>query len=451
MPNDHPVVYILGAGVDKSLGMPLANELLSDVAAFANGPGKPVADALRTHLPHLRFSFSKYTGEQGETFAERVLVEDSQALSTAKSVLDRYVEEHSDGETDRIRAVRTVVDALAEIRDTNRLEDGTLNQLAKVGGEAHQPSGGDFIFNPRGIALTPVVRQAFRKTFQGLMQDEELTKDERETLTEMALAMMNVEELLGDLFSGFYTGQKTRQKQYLYVAWLCWAYLRLKMEESLGNGQNSLYQHLASLSGGDRVITLNYTSKFFSDATRPAVHSFHGDCLSYIRLDTRQLIKDDQRVLEATTVEAIADFVRSLDIDLDSDKVFLPGIVPPLSVKPVMCREHLETWYECGQIIDDASTIVIVGYSFNLADEHLNDLLRKRRGATDVRIVIVNPDMDGTSANVCNILGLAADQLTDTIRAGLNCRQAGNLVFANARSEQLTSQSLEELLRQARW
>ena len=81
----------------------------------------------------------------------------------------------------------------------------------------------------------PVVRQAFRKTFQGLMEAEELTEDERETLTEMALAMMNVEELLGELFSGFYTRQKTHQKQYLYVAWLCWAYLRLKMEEALGN------------------------------------------------------------------------------------------------------------------------------------------------------------------------------------------------------------------------
>ena len=77
-------------------------------------------------------------------------------------------------------------------------------------------------------------------------------------------------------------------------------------------------------------------------------------------------------------------------------------------------------------------------------------LLRKRRRATNVRIVIVNPDMDGTSANVCNILGLAADQLTDTTRAGLNCRQAGNnLVFANARSEQLTSENLEQLLSQA--
>ena len=214
MPDNRPVVYVLGAGVDRPLGMPLANELLGEVAKFANGPGKPVADALRARLPYLRFSFDRYTGEQGENFAERILVEDPQALSTAKTVLDRYLNEHGGEETDRIQAVRIVVGALEDIRDKNRLEDDTLRRLAEISGEAHQPSGGDFIFNPRGIALMPVVRQAFRKTFQGFMQAEDLSEDERETLTAMALAMLNVEELLGTLFSGFYTRQKTHQKQY---------------------------------------------------------------------------------------------------------------------------------------------------------------------------------------------------------------------------------------------
>ena len=179
----------------------------------------------------------------------------------------------------------------------------------------------------------------------------------------------------------------------------------------------------------------------------PSVN-FHGDCLSYIRLDTRRLITNDQKVLEATTVDTIAEFVRTLDIDLDAGKVFLPGIVPPLSVKPVMCREHLETWYQCGRIIDEASTIVIVGYSFNLADEHLNDLLRKRKGSTDVRILVVNPDIGGTSANVCKILGLNADQLTSVTRDGLNCRETENLVFVEAMTEQLTSENLARLLNQ---
>ena len=262
----------------------------------------------------------------------------------------------------------------------------------------------------------------------------------------MAVAMMNVEELLGTLFSGFYTKRKTDQKQYLYVAWLCWAYLRVQMEHALANGHNGLYGHLATLPDNHQIITLNYTAKFFPDTIRNRVHFFHGDCLSYIRLDTRDLIKDNQQVLQATTPELIAEFVKSLEINLES-RVFLPGIVPPLSVKPVICREHLETWYHCGQIIDTASAIVIAGYSFNLVDEHLNDLFRKRRGATNTKIIVINPDMDGASANFCNILGQAPDQLTNVTKAGLDCRKAGNLLFVDAKTEQLTPDNLEQLLK----
>ena len=51
MANDKSIVHILGAGVDKPLGLPLANELMEEVANFANGDGKPIATALRSQLP----------------------------------------------------------------------------------------------------------------------------------------------------------------------------------------------------------------------------------------------------------------------------------------------------------------------------------------------------------------------------------------------------------------
>ena len=132
MPNDGPIVHILGAGVDKPLGMPLANELLREVAAFAKGPGKSVGDAIRSHLPRLKFSFDKYTGEQGETFAEKILVEDSAGLNMAKAVLDRYIEAHQSDDNEHIQAVMTVVTSLEEIRDKNRLEDSHYIHLHKL-------------------------------------------------------------------------------------------------------------------------------------------------------------------------------------------------------------------------------------------------------------------------------------------------------------------------------
>ena len=446
MPNDGPVVHILGAGVDKPLGMPLADELMGDVANFAEGTGKPIADVLRSRLSRLRFSFNKHTGEQGETFAARVLVEDTQTLDTAKGILARYLKDHQNEDTSHVEAVHKVIVTLEEIRDKNQIDDQTLKPLAEISGEQYQESGGDFIVDPRGVNLTPLVRQAFRKTFQGLMQEDSVSQEEREALTRMATAIMNVEELLGELFSGFYTKRAADQKQYLFVAWLFWAYLRLKMDESLNNDKKGFYAYLDTLGDNHQFITLNYTARFFPQTIRPRVHFFHGDCLSYIRLETRDLIKENQQSQQANSPESIATFLSSLGIDLGNQKIFLPGIVPPLSVKPVICREHLETWYQCGKLIDEAANIVVTGYSFNLADEHFNDLLRKRRGSVDTKIVVINPDLDGTTRNVCKILSQDIGHLNEMTLADFECRRSGNLTFVKAKTEQLSPDVIQQLL-----
>ena len=323
MPNDGPVVHILGAGVDKPLGMPLADELMGAVANFAEGPGKPIADALRSQLSRLRFSFNKYTGEQGETFAARVLAEDTQTLETAKAILDRYLNDHQDEDTGHVEAVHKVIVTLEEMRDKNQIDDQTLKPLAELSGEQFQESGGDFILDPRGLNLTPLVRQAFRNTFQGLMQEGSVSQEEKEVLTRMAMAIMNVEELLGQLFSGFYTKRASDQKQYLFVAWLFWAYLRLKMDESLNNDEKGLYAYLDALGDNHQFITLNYTTRFFPEDIRSRVHFFHGDCLSYIRLETRELITGNQQAEQANSPESISAFIRSLGIDVGNQKNIL--------------------------------------------------------------------------------------------------------------------------------
>ena len=251
---------------------------------------------------------------------------------------------------------------------------------------------------------------------------------------------------MGELFSGFYTKRVADQKQYLLVAWLFWAYLRLKMDESLYSDQKGLYAYLDTLGDNHQFITLNYTARFFPQSILPRVHFFHGDCLSYIRLETRDLISGNQQAQQANSPESIADFIGSLGIDLGKEKIFLPGIVPPLSVKPVICREHLETWYQCGSLIDQAANIVITGYSFNLADEHFNDLLRKRKSGTDTRLVVINPDLEGTTTNVCKVLSQDPSHLNGMTIAGFECLRGGNLTFAKARTEELSPDSIQQLL-----
>lgn len=441
------VAYVLGAGVEKPLGMPLADELLREVETFASGTGKPIASAIKVHLPHLMFSFEKYTGEQGEIFGERVLSQDAQSLSKAKQILEKHLGKNQAEESQRIVAVKTVIEALEAIRDKNQLKDETLEHLASLAGEQFQSSGGDHIINPRGVQLTPMVRQAFRKTFQGIIQAEDVGEEERETLRDIVRSMMNFEELLSDLFTGFYTKRAPDQKKYLYVSWLLWAFLRLTMEEKCQNGPSGLYAELANLGSQDHVVTFNYTTKFLPPTLNSRVSHFHGNCLSYLRWDTQEMFGDDDKVAQATSVDRMAEFIGGLDMDVGKGRIFLPGIVPPLAVKPVLCREFLSAWYRAGEVIDAASAIVVVGYSFNTVDRHFNDLIRKRAGHANARLVVINPDIDTTGKNVCSLLGKAPDTLTEITRNGFEARQGGSLLLVKARSEELTMAKLRQLVR----
>ena len=55
--NNRSIVHIWGAGMDKPLGMPLASELLTEVADFAKGSGAQVAAALRTKTATIAIYF----------------------------------------------------------------------------------------------------------------------------------------------------------------------------------------------------------------------------------------------------------------------------------------------------------------------------------------------------------------------------------------------------------
>lgn len=440
------VVYILGAGVDKPLGMPLANELLSEVAVFASGDGRSIAGAIKSHLPYLHFSFDKYTGEQGENFGEKIMIQNPQSLSSAKSILERHLNKHPQEASQHVSALKIVVEGLEQIRDNNQLNDETLQHLAVVAGEQFQSSGGDYIINPKGLQLTPVVRQAFRKVFQNIIQSNEVSADERDTLKELIQSMMNFEELLSDLFTGFFTGDKGDQKKYLYIAWLIWAYLRLRMQEGTKGGKLWLYGELEGIPQLDNIITFNYTSMFVPGPLRNRTSYFHGDCLSYLRWDTQELIGDDEKILGTASADAIAEFIKGLEIDVENGRTYLPGIVPPLAIKPILCREFLNTWYRSGEAIDRAKAIVVIGYSFNTVDRHFNDLIRKRAGAADAKLVVINPDLENTTANVCALLGRSSESLTSVTKAGFLVSQGGNLVLVNARSEELTSQNLQQLV-----
>src|SRR5205807_9807597 len=114
--------------------------------------------------------------------------------------------------------------------------------------------------------------------------------------------------------------------------------------------------------------------------------------------------------------------IDSLSIDWlkDPPEVSLPAFMPPLAVKPIICTEYLERWYVCGEKIKKAKKIVILGYSFSVADEHFNDLIRK--GNRDAKLIVVDPNMDGVVGRVCRIVNHDRTRLIPTEVQGLECK-----------------------------
>jgi len=142
----------------------------------------------------------------------------------------------------------------------------------------------------------------------------------------------------------------------------------------------------------------------------------------------------------------MAAFIDQLKVDWTKDppEVSLPAIVPPLAMKPVICTEYLDRWYHCGQTIKKAKTIFIIGYSFGVADEHFNDLIRK--GNKEAKLIVVDPDIGAVVNRVCQTLNHDKSGLRSTNVQGLECKTDGRLTFVRAKAEQINSTRLTELL-----
>jgi hypothetical protein len=202
---------------------------------------------------------------------------------------------------------------------------------------------------------------------------------------------------------------------------------------------------LSEVGPGGGIITFNYTD-FFYDEGRPLNGYFHGDSRSFIRFHTREYVNNNVLIKSASTLERMLDFINSLHVDWGTDppEVSLPAIVPPLAMKPIICSEYLERWYECGQTIKKAKTIIVLGYSFGIADEHFNDLIRK--GNQAAKLIVVDPGLDAVVKRVCQIVNHDKDTLRSVTVQGLQCKAGGRLTFVKAKAEEITSTKLLRLL-----
>lgn len=434
------VIFVLGAGVDRALGLPLMNTLFHDLNTFANGPGKPVDKALRSHAKNLRFGLDAYASGEGERLAQKLLGTHPHLLAK----LQTAIRKHPDQKSANIQAIRTVLTNLSQINRANLLKEETVSQLSKMGGEK-DPGDVDTLLDTQHMVFSPVARQAIKRFAAAPGEIPDLTPQEQEAFGEIAVLLSNFEEMMGLLFSGYCTKHLGNQKKYFYLSWLLWAYIREREQAGLSKRDYSFYKTLSEIGPGGGVITFNYTN-FFCDQTRPSNGYFHGDCRSYIRFESREYVANDKATSEAKTIDQMVAVIEHLRVDWSKDipVVDLPAFVPPLAVKPIICNEYLERWYECGQMIKSAQVLVILGYSFGFADEHFNDLIRK--GNEDTRLVVINPSFEPVIDEVCRIIGQDSAILRVNNVCGLECKSGGRITFVKAKAEEILAENLRNLL-----
>jgi hypothetical protein len=436
------VVFVLGAGVDRVLGLPLLNTLFRDLGDFARGSGKAINKAIRSHAKPLPLDLETYGGDQAENLGQKLLGSHPHLLPKIITALDK----HRDSANPRVKTIKSLMKKLEVIANENELNEVMMSELSRLTGQVDSGVT-DTLLDPNHIAFRPKARDAIKAVFTQVLDEiPDLTLEEKKAFAEVIALLSNFEELLADLFTGYFTNHVPDQKKYFYLAWLFWAYIRHKEEVARSKRDLSFYKTLSDNSvSGDNIVTFNYTD-FFDDRTRPSNGYFHGDNKAFIRFRTREYVTNDVQAKNASTLQSMAAFIDGLQTDWTKEppEVSLPAIVPPLAMKPIICTEYLDRWYHCGQKIRKAKTIFIIGYSFSVADEHFNDLIRK--GNKEARLIVVNPDIEAVVNRVCQTLDHDETGLQVANIQGLECLQDHRLTFVKAKAEQITSPLLDAIL-----
>jgi hypothetical protein len=435
------VVFVLGAGVDRALGLPLLNTLFRDLNQFVNGSGSSINKAIRNHVKSLRFNLQTYGGDEAENLGHKLLGSHPHLLPHILKALEK----HPDPGNANVVAITTLMTKLSAIADENELDEPTVAQLSRLTGEENA-GGGDTLLDTNHVAFRPKVRQAMKTILTQVSSEiPSLTRDEQQAFAEVITILSNFEELMATLFTGYFTKHIPDQKKYFYLAWLLWAYIRHAEDAGRARRNGSFYKTLSEVGPGGGIITFNYTDFFYGDE-RPRNGYFHGDCKSFIRFNTREFVNNNVQIKDANTLVRMVDFINGLHVDWTTDppEVSLPAIMPPLAMKPIICTEYLERWYECGQTIKKAKKIVIIGYSFGIADEHFNDLVRK--GNPGAKLVVIDPALEGVVGRVCQIVNQDKTALRPATIRGLQCKTAGRLLFVKAKAEEINSTRLIGLL-----
>ena len=437
-------LLILGAGVDRTTGIdfPLANTLLADVTRYLDGPGKDVETALRDMLPGLRFSFNSMIARAVDKIATREPHEQKAMVQRVQDAI-AHLGEDQEGIRKHGELIIRLFNKLATIAEESQLDADTEALIREVfPKDADELIDSDSILDIHKLSLSDTFKTVLKRTLK-----LGLSSERHEVAAALGADMLNIETLLIEKFLGFYNDKPADIKNYLYIAWALWAYLVAKQKEVLEAHAASPLPFYGKVPDDLRAITLNYTAFLEQSLGAAKTIYFHGGLSDYVRMDTRDLLPVDD-ILNCDPAKFIREVVTpNVDVsadDLRQQRHVIPALVPPLRLKPILSHRYIELWSQASEWVKQAEHVIVVGYSFNNADEHFNDILRCH---PDRRIDIVVPEATSKQfvGRMEKVFGTAANQCSTIKVNGFDALKAKKVRLIAARAADVNIAKLFEI------
>lgn len=393
---------VLGAGVDANIGMPLTGELIPQIAEFAKTEeGLALDTQLRSVLPRLMFRFEDFVKKTIDRFAD----EFNREMGIIKDSISQELE-HNGNLTEEEKKmgilINVLMDKLIGMREGATIDLETQNLIREVLGEEVLVED-DSLIDYSKIVFTDTFKSVLRTILQ-----KSLNNSYHPILRHVYRNILDIEQLLLKYFIGFYTGQESSMKTYIYITWMLWGFLVYK-EKMISENQGGDFANLpiySQLRNQDNwnVISFNYTT-FARQFTNDSAIYFHGCLTDYVDIETKiSSFINEQDYREINIVTFFENNIKpNIDFTSDIRHYTIPSFLPPLKLKPVIGKKFITEWYKASKALEEADKIIIIGYSFNASDEHFNGILRD---CQHKNIFIIDKDVDSILLRLASALGI---------------------------------------------
>lgn len=432
-------LLIIGAGVDRTDGIdfPLANTLMAEIATFAKSEGKEIDDALRGILPNLRFTFTTLISRSIDRVTTREVHEQRTLVERLNSAISQLSDEDTDLKMKKHgQLLIKLFNKLVMVAENATLDEDITELIKDVfGDQAEDYLESESIIDINKMALSDTFKQVLKQTLR-----LSLSKEHHKIASVLGADMLNIENLLVEKFLGFYNNKPAEIKNYIYISWMMWAYLVSLEKEVYAKFSSDQIPFYRNIPTDFKAITLNYTSFIERHLGSSNVIYFHGGLNEYVRMDRREL-NDIENFENLDIKDFINNEVRSniavSDIPSERQRHIIPALVPPLKIKPILSSKYIEIWHRATEWIKEANKIIIIGYSFNSADEHFNDILRKN--AQGKKIYILSPDIHQPQSlqTLQNIFTVHPDDWTETNKFGFAAKKYNDIYLLDGYADRL--------------